>query len=108
MNRLEAALARGPQYRAALHLLTNTTVFRHKPRWIEAFLPADGGIDFPRMLSQGHWSTGERCAIEAAASIFGCCPDGKNPVLVNLLDLRVGLDATSRQVLYEAVEHALA
>ena len=106
----QIAAARGPQYRAALFLLTESPVFRHRPQtWIVPYLPylpADGGIDFPRVLRRD-WSSGERLMVTAAASVFGCRLRGKRTVDVNLLDLRAGLSAENREALYKAIELAL-
>jgi hypothetical protein len=108
MNRYLAALACGPQYQAALHLLTNSPVFQDQaPDWVAEYLPLTGGIDFPRLLGESRWSTGERYVIEAAASIFGCRPVDDEVVRLNLLDLRTSLDAEHRRILYEAMEMAM-
>jgi hypothetical protein len=105
---LQAAAARGPQYRAALYLLTRSPLFRARPEtWVERYLPETGGIDFPKLLARGDWSTGERLLVEAAASVFGCRPDGDHTVGVNLLDFRAGLDEANRRAVFEAVEMAV-
>ena len=107
MTPLQAAAARGPQYRAALFLLTQAPVFSSRNhQWIVPYLPNTGGIDFPRLLARD-WSSGERLIVEAAASVFGCRPDGNNTVTINLLDVRSGLDEANRQAVYKAVEMAL-
>ena len=64
-------------------------------------------IDFPTLLARGDWSTGERLMVKAAASVFGCRPDGNHTVGVNLLDVRAGLDEANRRAVFEAVEMAL-
>lgn len=108
MTPLQTAEARGPQYRAALYLLTRSPLFRARPEtWVVRYLPTTGGIDFPKLLARGDWSTGERLVVEAAASVFGCRPDGNNTVAVNLLDIRAGLDEANRRAVFEAVEMAL-
>ncbi len=105
---LQAAAARGPQYRAALYLLTRSPMFRARPEtWVVRYLPNGGGIDFPTLLARGDWSTGERLMVKAAASVFGCRPDGNHTMGVNLLDVRAGLDEANRRAVFEAVEMAL-
>jgi hypothetical protein len=109
MKPLQTAVARGPQYRAALFLLTEAPIFRSRPKsWVERYLPATGGIDFPTLLARGDWSTGERLVVNVAASVFGCRPDGGNTVAVNLLDIRAGLDKANRRAVFTAIEMALS
>lgn len=108
MTPLQTAVARGHQYRAALFLLTEAPLFRSRPKtWVERYLPDTGGIDFPTLLARGDWSTGERLVVEAAASVFGCRPDGGDTVAMNLLDVRAGLDNANRRAVYKAIEMAL-
>jgi hypothetical protein len=108
MAPLHTAVARGPQYRAALFLLTEAPLFRSRPKtWVESYLPNTGGIDFPKLLARGDWSTGERLVVSVAASVFGCRPDGNNTVAVNLLDIRAGLDKANRRAVFKAIEMAL-
>ncbi|MBA3917569.1 MAG: hypothetical protein K2Y26_06250 [Gemmatimonadaceae bacterium] len=108
MTPLQVAAARGPQYRAALFLLTRSPVFQRRgDHWVVPYLPNGGGIDFPRLLARADWSTGERLMVEAAASVFGCRPDGNSTVSVNLLDLRSGLDEPNRRAVYHGIELSL-
>lgn len=107
MTALQIAAARDAQYRAALFLLTRSALFQSRPESsVERYLPEGGGIDFPTLLARGNWSTGERLIVKAAASVFGCKPDGKNTVDVNLLELRSGLDEVNLKAVLEAIEMA--
>lgn len=94
-------------YRAALYLLKRSPLFRARPQtWVERYFPDTGGIDFPKLLARGDWSTGERLVVEAAASVFGCRPDGERTVAVNLLNVRAGLDKANRRAVFKAIEMA--
>ena len=105
---LAIAAARGPQHRAALFLLVHASAFADRPlSRVSSYITPSGGIRFPDLLSQSHWSTGERLVIEAASSVFGCEPDGQGTVKLNLLDIRSGLDGETRQLIYQAIELAL-